>query len=84
MEITNKQERKDPTLTVLELWTFCNKQIQNGNWAKKILITTDDEGNWYHNLYYGFTDDYDEIKETQEFCDLWDIRDDLENYVLLG
>ena len=77
-------ENKDLTLTVLELWTFCNQQIKKGNGAKKILISRDDEGNGYHNLYYQFTDDYDEIKETQEFCDLWDIRDDLENYVLLG
>ena len=80
----NTLEKQDPTLTVLELWTFCNKQIKEGNGAKKVLITTDDEGNGYHNLFYGFTDDYDEIKETQEFCFFPQLNDELENYVLLG
>lgn len=74
---------KDQTLTVLELRTFCNKQIQKGNGAKKILISSDDEWNEYHNLYYQFTDDYDEIKAIQDYSYMWDIRDWLENYVVL-
>lgn len=77
-------ETKDYTITVNQLLEFCQKQVKAWNGDKKILISRDDEGNGYHNLYYQFTDDYDEIKETQEFCDIGDIRDDLENYVLLG
>lgn len=77
-------EKKDPTLTVLQLRTFCQQQIKKGNENKKILITQDDEGNGYHNLFYGFSDDPDEIKEVMDFCFFPNIEDDIENYVLLG
>lgn len=73
----------DHTITVEWLLELCKKQIEKWNWEKKILISKDNEGNGYHNLYYQFIDDYDEIKQTQDFCDIGDIRDELENYVLL-
>lgn len=76
--------KKDLTITVNELLEFCKKQVECWNWDKKILISSDDEWNSYHNLYYAFTDDYDEIKAIQDYCDIWDIQDDLENYVILG
>lgn len=73
----------DHTITIDQLLDFCKKQVARWNWNKKILISSDDEWNSYHNLYYAFTDDYDEINELQNFCDIWDITDDLENYVIL-
>lgn len=73
----------DHTITIDWLLEFCKKQVELWNWNKKILISNDDEWNWYHNLYYQFTDDYDEIKEIQDFYDIGNITDDLENYVLL-
>ena len=73
----------DHTITVEQLLEFCKKQVEYWNWDKKILISSGDEWNSYHNLYYAFTDDYDEIKDLQNFCDIWDITDDLENYVIL-
>lgn len=76
--------QKDLTITVNELLEFCKKQVEYWNWNKKILISSDDEWNSYHNLYYAFTYDYDEIKDLQDYCDIWDITDDLENYVILG
>lgn len=49
-------------LTVSQLYDFCEKQIRKGNGAKHIQITTDDEGNGYHTLFYAFLDDVDEIQ----------------------
>ena len=77
-------ERIDHTLTINQLLELCKEQVKSGNWDKKILISKDDDGNGYHNLYYSFTDDYDEIKEVRDFYWIGDIMDDLENYVLLG
>ena len=77
-------ERIDHTLTIKQLLELCKEQVKSGNWDKKILISKDDDGNGYHNLYYSFTDDYDEIKEVRDFYWIGDIMDDLENYVLLG
>lgn len=74
----------DHTITIDQLLDFCKKQVAKWNWNKKILISSDDEWNSYHNLYYAFKDDYDEIKDLQDFCYIWDIQDDLENYVILG
>ena len=44
-------------LTVKELMRECQEQIRKGNGDKFILISSDDEGNSFHTLYYGFTDD---------------------------
>lgn len=48
-------------LTVEELFECCKKQIEKGNGDKHIQITTDDEGNGYHTLFYQFNDDKEEI-----------------------
>ena len=78
-------DKKDYTLTVQQLFDFCKSQIESWNWDKKILISSDDEGNSYHGLFYQFTDDYDEIKQCIDF---WVIPSELdidpENTVLLG
>ena len=47
------------TITVRELFSLCSKEIANGNGSKKIFISRDDEGNEFHNLFYGFTDNKD-------------------------
>ena len=44
-------------MTVNELLTLCVKQTQKGNGNKTIYISDDDEGNGYHEMYYGFTED---------------------------
>ena len=43
-------------LTVTELEKFCKEQIKKGNGDKHILISSDDEGNGFHTLFYAFTD----------------------------
>ena len=74
----------DKYITVNQLLEFCKKQVEYWNWDKHILITSDDEWNSYHWLFYSFNDDYDEIKELQEFWMIHDNWLDLENIILLG
>lgn len=42
-------------LTVKELYKECEKQMRKGNGNKTIMISSDDEGNSYHYLWYAFT-----------------------------
>lgn len=46
-----------PAMTVGQLYLACAKQIEDGNGDKKIMISTDDEGNGYHGLFYSFISD---------------------------
>ena len=42
-------------LTIKDLKKECEKQIKMGNGNKTIMISSDDEGNSYHYLWYSFT-----------------------------
>ena len=42
-------------LTIKDLYDECQKQIKLGNGNKIIMISSDDEGNSYHYLWYAFT-----------------------------
>lgn len=42
-------------LTVRDLYYECQKEMANGNRDKVIMISSDDEGNSYHYLWYSFT-----------------------------
>lgn len=42
-------------LTINDLKRECEKQIKLGNGNKTIMISSDDEGNGYHYLWYSFT-----------------------------
>ena len=44
-------------ITVKELYESCKTQVEKGNGNKLILISSDDEGNDFHTLYYLFQDD---------------------------
>ena len=46
----------EQTLTVNQLLKECLEQISKGNGEKRVFISTDDEGNGFHNLFYGLTD----------------------------
>lgn len=70
-------------ITVKQLLKFCDEQVKKGNGDKEILISNDDEGNGYHTLFYGFTDDKKEIESIAEFCCFHD-DNDLDNIVILG
>jgi len=42
-------------ITVKELLGACLLEVANGNGSRRILISSDDEGNEYHELFFGFT-----------------------------
>ena len=42
-------------LTVNDLYRLCKYEIDHGNGNKAIMISSDDEGNSYHYLWYAFT-----------------------------
>ena len=70
-------------ITVEQLFNYCEEQIKKGNGSKEILISTDDEGNGYHTLFYAFTDDPNVIKSIAEESYIHD-NNDLDNVVILG
>lgn len=77
----------DTTITIDQLLEECKKQKALGNGGKKILISSDDEGNGYHELFYGFTPTID--KDGKDFFEgefapnkPYDI--DTKEYVILG
>lgn len=71
-------------ITIKELYLELQKQMNKGNGSKKILITTDDEGNGCHELFFG-------VSETKDFVGIhmdkpYHLTDEqiINEYVLLG
>lgn len=67
-------------LTINDLLKECLKEIKKGNGDKAIMISSDDEGNSYHYLWFTFT----EIED--EYFDI-DINEDIakkEDTIILG
>ena len=42
-------------ITIEQLYKECAKQIKAGNGKRHIIISGDDEGNSFHELFYGFS-----------------------------
>lgn len=61
---------------------LCLEQIKKGNGEKQIVISSDDEGNSYHTLFFGFTDKPEMMKELSEYGLLDDDNDPTEIVVL--
>ena len=70
-------------ITVKELYDDLRQEILAGNGDKTILISSDDEGNSYHTLWYTIQSDIDEIRKIKEATWLHD-DDNPEEVVLLG
>lgn len=49
-------------LTVKDLYRECQRMISKGNGDKYIIVSDDDEGNGFHTLFYGITDDKDDLE----------------------
>lgn len=54
-------------LTIKDLALACAREIKKGNGNKTIMISSDDEGNSYHYLWYAFTD-METMEESIEIC----------------
>lgn len=50
-------------VTVKQLADMCNNLVRGGKGSKKILISSDDEGNGFHELFFGFTEDASSLIE---------------------
>jgi hypothetical protein len=74
-------------LTVAQLMRVCQQAIRDGYGNKHILISDDDEGNGYHELFYGIcTIEEEEINALYNMqmipCGM--TKEELKNYVTLG
>lgn len=67
-------------LTVEILYELCKEELKKGNGNKKIILATDDEGNSYRGMFYGFTPAWDGIEE--EICSSRET--DVKKLIVLG
>lgn len=70
-------------LTVKDLFFECKTQIENGNGNKVIMISSDDEGNNFHYLWYSFVN----AKELDDGFDTIFVNEDIakkEDTMILG
>ena len=63
--------------TVKDLLKACQEQIALGNGDKKIVLSNDDEGNGFHEMYYLFTEDV-------AGNDMWGTIDNPDDKIILG
>ena len=64
-------------VTVERLLKLLQDQVNKGNGKKKILLSNDDEGNGYHEMYY-------EITEDVANNDTWGEIENPDEYIILG
>ena len=43
-------------ITIDQLLAICENEALKGNGSKKVMISKDDEGNGYHELFFGISD----------------------------
>lgn len=43
-------------ITIDQLLALCENEKKKGNGSKKIMISRDDEGNGYHELFFGISE----------------------------
>ena len=53
--MATKKKQKEMGITIIQLWKECTKQINAGNGKRHIIISGDDEGNSFHELFLGFS-----------------------------
>lgn len=47
-------------MQVKDLYECCKKQIEKGNGDKYIAVADDNEGNGYHGMFFGFSEDVED------------------------
>lgn len=71
-------------MTVRELKKCCEDVIESGFGDYKIAISNDEEGNGYHDLFYQFTTEREEVESMiRSSCTPYDVSD-VEHTVILG
>lgn len=69
-------------ITLKQLKKMCDEQIKKGNGDKHILISSDDEGNEFHTLFYGFTSEPEDLEPLLELEH--DGTHTIDNAIILG
>ena len=59
---------KEKGITIEQLYFECVKQMKAGNGKRHILLSGDDEGNSFHELFYGFSPDLDFSSPYMDGC----------------
>lgn len=69
-------------LTVNDLFKACQNAIDKGYGDRKVLISQDDEGNGFHELFYDFI----EAEQFKSYSSVYFPVDkkELSNYLILG
>jgi hypothetical protein len=68
-------------LTVKQLELMLKKAIKEGHGDKYVFLSDDDEGNGFHALFYGITEDATPFEyEIHQIAD----KEDLKKIVILG
>ncbi len=73
-------------ITVKELEKICKSAINDGFGDKKIILSDYDEGNGYHEMFYGFTpvNKKDYIYSGGPILPNDVDEDNIEDYIILG
>ena len=72
-------------LTIKQLKEACDKLIKEGKGDKHILISSDDEGNEYHELFFAFNDKLlDEFKDCTYPPFVRVPQEEWDDYIILG
>lgn len=64
-------------MTVERLLAICKQQVAKGNGKKNIYLSDDDEGNGYHEMFYGFSENVAEL-------DMWGSISEPNKAIILG
>ena len=76
------------TITIIQLAAILKRQIAKGNGDKKILISNDDEGNGYHELFFGCSPIEGEMKDylldASYMLPFGVNEDNIEEYAIIG
>lgn len=60
-------------ITVKQLAEYCNREIAKGRGDYSIMLSSDDEGNSYHYLWYAFMTAKDYLKDFEDEGMSWGI-----------
>ena len=72
-------------MTISELWKLCDEQIAAGNGDLKVILSNDEEGNGYHELFYPFITNQEIINDAIEWTGSeHHITENKAGYAILG
>jgi hypothetical protein len=75
-------------ITVQKLASLLTQEIAKGNGKKKVMLSNDDEGNGYHEMFFGVTDidgNMASMFEAMSYMLPYGVNaENISNYVILG